>query len=283
MRGSSFTLCLVEVVHVKLLIRILALVVLVCVAGGGLAAAVPGRTFREKELWFDHVRSGGVDVLLGTCAKAAKFVSRASKTGEAQQPGGKTLAANQQMVVQKPGSAVKPADRGGQGTSGELHIVVGDEKAQAIEREVFRLLNEARKAVGSPPVEWFEPIAKMAREKSLDVFEAREMTHFSRRLGDCTDMYDRAGLRYSAADEVGVLDPECKTSVKEIAAGMIRSWLASPPHRKVILDKEFKMAGVGVAWSTAPVPVDAKVGIKSLGIVDTYAVGFILFITLAGE
>lgn len=265
----------------KLLVRILLLGVLVCMLGGGLAAAVPGRTFREKGLWLDQVRSGGVDVLLGTRAKAAKSVRPVSKTGKAEQPGGKKPAVNQQVVVQEPGSAARPVDGGEQGSSGEPRIVIGDEKARAIEQEVFKLLNEARKAAGVPPVEWFEPVAKMAREKSLDVFEAKEMTHFSKKLGDCADMYDRAGLRYTAEDEVGVLVPKPIMNVKELAESMIRSGMMSPPHRKTMLGKQFKMAGVGVAWSTSPVPVDAKVGIRSLGIVDTYAVGFILFITLA--
>jgi uncharacterized protein YkwD len=268
------------VVCVRLLVRTLVLLVVLCVAGGGLVAAVPGQTFREKGLWLNRVRAGGAGVVLGVQARATKSVRPADKTGKAGQPAGTKPVAKERVAVRESGSTVKLAGGGTQGTR-EFRVITGDEKARAIEREVFELLNEARKAAGVPPVEWFEPVAEMAREKSRDVFEAGELTHFSRKLGDCTDMYDRAGLRYSAADEVGVLDPERKTDLKEIAKGMIRFWLASPPHRKTILGKEFKMAGVGVAWSPSPLPVEPKVGIKSLGVIDTYAVGFILFITLA--
>lgn len=266
----------------RLLAKILVLLVVICATGGGLAAAVPGRTLGEKRLWLGQVKSGGNDAFLGVCVKATGSARFAGGTGETQQLKS-TTPANQKVVVQKAGPEANSVERGGQGSGGQPRIITGDEKARAIEQEVFRLLNETRKAVGVAPVVWFEPVAEMAREKSRDAFETGELMHFSKRLGFCTDMYDRAGLRYTAGDEVGVLDPERKANVKEIAQRMIQSWLTSPPHQKTILGKEFKMAGVGVAWSTGPVPVGAKVGIKSLEKVDTYTVAFILFITLADE
>ncbi|MFZ5768612.1 MAG: CAP domain-containing protein [Bacillota bacterium] len=267
----------------RLLTKILVLLVVVCVTGGGVAAAVPGRTFGEKRLWLGQVKSGGNDAFLGLRVKPAGSARFTGGTGKTQQLKSTKTPASQKVVVQEADREVKAVERDGQGTGGKPRIITGDEKARAIEQEVFRLLNEVRKAAGVPPVVWFEPVAEMAREKSRDAFETGELMHFSKRLGFCTDMYNRAGLRYTAANEVGVLDPERKVSVKEIAQRMMQSWLTSPPHRKTILGKEFKMAGVGVAWSTSPVPVGAKVGIKSLEKVDTYTLAFILFITLADE
>jgi len=263
---------------VRLVVKALVLLVVLCVVGGGLAAAVPGYTIREKGLWLDRVRTGGTDVFLGVGQGARKPARSTGKTGKVEQASGKKLVPNRQVANKETSATVKPV---GKNTRGATGIITGDKRAQAIEQEVFKLLNETRRAAGVPPVEWFEPIAKMAREKSRDAFETGELTHFSKRLGDCTDMYDRAGLRYVAADEVACDELEQVVNVKEVAQGMIRSWLTSPPHRKTILNKELKMAGVGVAWSESPVPIEAKVGIKSLGVADTYAVCFILFITLA--
>lgn len=257
--------------------RLLAIVVFVCVAGGGLAVAVPGRTFADKHAWLGRVRELGIYSALGEPGKTGKacIASKTSSTGTKQKKAqAKTLTA---------GSGAK----GDGNAPAELRVVTGDRKAKQIEQAVLKVINETRAANGVPAVDWFEPVAEMARLKAREVLETGEFCHESKRYGYCTDMYDRAGLRYSAGDEISAGSDSMGSDIEALAKRLVRCWLNSPGHRRVLLGKQYKQVGVGVSYTNQPVEVTTKdVGGTAFGfsftrpqVVEVDA----LFITLAPE
>lgn len=257
--------------------KLLATLVFVCVAGGGLAAAVPGGTFADKHAWLGRIREVGIYSVISEPGKAGK-ASIPAKTSSA--------GTGQKKVVTQMLATQSGAKRNGN-ASAELRVVTDDRKAKEIERAVFKVINETRAANGVPAVDWFEPVAKMARLKAREVLETGEFSHISKKYGFCTDMYNRAGLKYVAGDEISAGSDTMAPDIDALAKRLVHWWLNSPGHRRVLLGKEFKQVGVGVAYANRPVEVTTKdVGGTAFGfsftrpqVVEVDA----LFITLAPE
>lgn len=231
----------------RILGRLITLLVFLFVAGGGLAAAVPGRTFADKCAWLERAREAGVYSVIGQPAKAVK-ASAAVKAS-------RTEAAGKTIQVQTP--AEEPEAKGNGSAPDELRVVSGDGKAKEIEQAVFKAINEARKANGVSAVEWFEPVAEMARLKAREVLETGEFSHISKKYGFCTDMYDRAGLHYTAGQEISRGASDIPSDLDVLAKELVDGWLNTPEkaHRSVLLGREYKQVGVGVAYANRPVRV----------------------------
>lgn len=257
--------------------KLLATLVFVCVAGGSLAAAVPGSTVAGKHAWLGRIREAGIWSLIGEPGKAGKVSAPAGTTG--------ARTGQKKLVTQT--LAAQSGAKGSGNAPAELRVVTGDRKAREIERAVFRAINEIRAANGAPAVQWFEPVAEMARLKAREVLETGEFSHISKKYGFCTDMYNRAGLKYTAGDEISAGSDTMAPDIDTLAKRLVHWWLNSPGHRRVLLGKEFKQVGVGVAYTNQPVEVTTKdVGGTAFGfsftrpqVVEVDA----LFITLAAE
>lgn len=262
---------------VRILGRLIALLMFLFVVGGGLAAAVPGRTLADKCAWLERVREAGVYSVIGQTAKAGK-ASPVLKTGSVGLSG-------ERVQVQTPAEEPDAKEKGS--VPAELRVVGDDRKAREIEQAVFRAINETRAANGVAAVEWFEPVAEMARLRAREVLETGEFCHVSRKYGSCTDMYNRAGLKYSDGADISAGSDSLAPDIESLAKRLVNSWLTSPGHRPVLLGRKFKQVGVGAAYTDRPVEVTARdAGGTAFGFSFTVPQAVevqALFITLASE
>jgi uncharacterized protein YkwD len=136
-----------------------------------------------------------------------------------------------------------------------------------LERRLFDLVNEQRAAQGLGPLEWHDAFANLALAHSKDMAERGYFDHVSPEGDDVNARGSRAGLDcrrggrtgigenlaltplYSAStkrDDGSVIRYEWRT-LDEVAAVTMASWMASPGHRKNILDPGYAGHGIGVA------------------------------------
>ena len=127
--------------------------------------------------------------------------------------------------------------------------VTGSSSKDAFEAEVLRLTNKARsrsrmcggtwkKAVG--PVRWSSTLAASANAHSADMATRNYFSHYSPSGRSPFQRMRAAGYNYRAAGE-------------NIAAGrslsapeaVVKAWLRSPGHCKVIMNGKYKELGVG--------------------------------------
>jgi uncharacterized protein YkwD len=135
------------------------------------------------------------------------------------------------------------------GVVGSVRMVSGSSDKDVFEAEVLRLTNEARshsrkcggtwkKAVG--PVRWSPTLANSANAHSADMATKDYFSHYSKSGKSPFQRMRAAGYRYRAAGE-------------NIAAGrslaspeaVVKAWLKSPGHCKVIMNGKYKELGVG--------------------------------------
>jgi uncharacterized YkwD family protein len=106
------------------------------------------------------------------------------------------------------------------------------------ELEVTALVNAERTKAGLKPLKYSEPLAKVARVKSADMYENSYFGHVSPTFGTPFDMLDKHRIPYQFAGE-------------NIAKGhhtpeeVVQSWMNSEGHRKNILNANYNQMGVG--------------------------------------
>lgn len=136
------------------------------------------------------------------------------------------------------------------GASGSAALV---ERRGALEASIVRELNRVRSASGLQPLRVQPGLRTAARGHSRAMLrhgffghESRDGTSFSVRI---RRHYSTQGWESWAVGETllasqgGAID----------AAAAVESWLASPPHRKVIMSPTWRDAGIGVFFtSSAP-------------------------------
>ena len=107
-----------------------------------------------------------------------------------------------------------------------------------IEREVFRLMNNARREAHLPPLAWDAKVANVARAHSADMARRDYVGHIA---PDGTRPEQR--VRAASLPDTIVRENVARAySAAEIHGGL----MASPGHRAVILDTHVTHAGVGV-------------------------------------
>jgi uncharacterized protein YkwD len=111
------------------------------------------------------------------------------------------------------------------------------------ERELFDLVNGARKQQGLPPLVSDRRLAAIARAHSREMASTGQVAHVSPRTGSAEDRLARAGLSPSlAAENVGRA---------ATAAQAHRGFMGSPGHRGNVLDRQVTAVGIGVAEGPA--------------------------------
>ncbi|WP_018132336.1 CAP domain-containing protein [Effusibacillus pohliae] len=116
-----------------------------------------------------------------------------------------------------------------------------DPKVKSFEQRVIQLTNQARTAQGLKPLRSNWELSRMARHKSEDMRDRGYFSHQSPTYGSPFDMMRAYGIPYRAAGE-------------NIAAGqptpeeVVKAWLASPGHRRNIMNPAYTEIGCGVAF-----------------------------------
>ncbi len=116
-------------------------------------------------------------------------------------------------------------------------------RLSALESRLFELTNGERRKFGLPPLRLSPELAAAARRHSSDMAGRNVLSHNSSTGGLLQDRLTEAGIYYAAAGE-----NIANTSIPE-AELINRSFLASPEHRKNILDPEYDTIGIGAVQS----------------------------------
>lgn len=129
-----------------------------------------------------------------------------------------------------------PPSTGGGTAQAPLPMVVD----AAREKRVVKLVNKRRAAAGCPRVRSNASLRQAARTHSVGMAQYRSMTHFlpgEAGLGQRISYAGYAGWQRVAENIAsGYVGPR----------GVMRAWMASPGHRRNILDCRFREIGVGV-------------------------------------
>lgn len=109
------------------------------------------------------------------------------------------------------------------------------------EESLAQAINRARVANGVPPLRVGPRLQRAARSHSRTMARTGSFAH-----GNWYRRLRRHGVKASFVGETiawGV-------GSSGTAAGIVASWLASPPHRATMLDRGFRRVGVGIAVGT---------------------------------
>lgn len=132
---------------------------------------------------------------------------------------------------------------------------------------IHGLINRERQKMRLKPLPWDEGLHRVARDYSRDMAERRFFSHTDPDGGTFADRYRdngiactvrtgnvishggeniaQAGLCKSAYTKAGKTSYTWHTE-KEIAAVVVKNWMASRGHRKNILSPQFRKQGIGV-------------------------------------
>jgi uncharacterized protein YkwD len=114
----------------------------------------------------------------------------------------------------------------------------GQAAVSSQEQNLLRSINQARARQGAPPLRIASALQRAARSHSRTMLRTGNFTH-----GDWYRRLRRDGANSQKLGETiawGV-------GSEGTASAIVRTWLASPPHRSTLLDRGFRYVGVGVA------------------------------------
>jgi uncharacterized protein YkwD len=133
-------------------------------------------------------------------------------------------------------------------------IAASDAPAATIGRSIRCLVNQQRAQHGLAALRASRQLRIAAEGHGTDMVTHRFFAHVSPLAGAITNRARRAGYIDPADDyELGE-DIAWGEGPLSTPAAIVTAWMNSPPHRAVILDRDFQDVGVGV---TAGVPVEA--------------------------
>jgi uncharacterized protein YkwD len=130
-------------------------------------------------------------------------------------------------------------------------VVVASADQDQFEAEVLRLTNEARshsrkcggrKFKAARALRWSPVLASSADEHSTDMATRDYFSHYAPNGNSPFDRMRAAGYRYRAAGE----NIAAGRSLADPAA-VVRAWLNSPGHCKVLMNPRYRELGVGRA------------------------------------
>jgi uncharacterized protein YkwD len=109
------------------------------------------------------------------------------------------------------------------------------------ERSVFKLLNDVRRAHNLPPLAFSAALRAAAREHSSDMLARQYFEHDSP-----DEAFDARNRRHLKSNMVGE-NIAWGTGSYATPAGIVKLWMNSPGHRRIILMRSLKRVGLGVA------------------------------------
>jgi len=134
--------------------------------------------------------------------------------------------------------------------------LVGSPRRDAVEARVLTLTNRARARARTcggvrmgraRPLVWNRTLARVAHEHSRDMAVHGYFSHTGRDGSSPADRMERAGYRFRAAGE----NIAAGVSLAS-AASVVRAWLASPAHCRVLMSPAVRELGVGRVVGAGP-------------------------------
>jgi uncharacterized protein YkwD len=126
---------------------------------------------------------------------------------------------------------------------------IGTAPPAVVERAVLCLVNGERAAAGLAPVERAGALELAAQRHASDMVARRYFAHVSPSGGTLDKRARRAGYLtrscWALGEDLGWALPGVSS-----AAAVVDAWMASPKHRAVILDRDFRDAGIGLVTRT---------------------------------
>jgi uncharacterized protein YkwD len=111
----------------------------------------------------------------------------------------------------------------------------------SLARQVVNGINKQRRAHGLQPLRLATPLGRVAGSHSRFMARVGRLQHESADGTSATTRIRRA-MRVRRAGEA--------IAYASDARAIVRSWMASPPHRKLILSRSYRVIGVGVVRGT---------------------------------
>jgi uncharacterized protein YkwD len=109
--------------------------------------------------------------------------------------------------------------------------------SSSLGRQVVRGINAQRHAHGLPPLRLAGALGKVAGSHSRFMARVGHLQHESADGTSATTRIRRA-MRVRRAGEAIAFGSD--------ARAVVRAWMASPPHRKLIMSSSYRVIGVGV-------------------------------------
>jgi uncharacterized protein YkwD len=113
--------------------------------------------------------------------------------------------------------------------------------ANRVEKRIVLLVNRERAKHGEPPVRLNSHLVDAARFHSAEMLRYDYFDHGSVHPARAWDARVRSYLRRSVVGEVLAWGLGSYAA----PARTVRMWMQSPPHRAVILDRRFRVVGIG--------------------------------------
>ncbi|MCA9459507.1 MAG: CAP domain-containing protein [Nanoarchaeota archaeon] len=139
-----------------------------------------------------------------------------------------------------------------------------DKETYSIELAVFSQINEIRRDRDFNELEWDPMLAKLARGHSFDMVENKYLNHtnlhgdgpnerakligLKTRIETETKIYDGIGENIGFMPKGIVQDVGVLITNEDVAFAMVLQWMLSEPHKKNILDDDYRFTGVGVVY-----------------------------------
>jgi uncharacterized protein YkwD len=112
------------------------------------------------------------------------------------------------------------------------------------ERTAFKLLNDIRRKHDLPPFTFSSALRAAAREHSADMLARQYFEHDAP-----GESFDRRIRRHVNSTLVGE-NIAWGTGAYGSPEGLVKLWMNSPTHRRIILTRSLKRVGLGVAIGT---------------------------------
>jgi uncharacterized protein YkwD len=113
--------------------------------------------------------------------------------------------------------------------------------SSSLGRQVVRGINAQRHAHGLPPLRLAGALGKVAGSHSRFMARLGRLQHESADGTSATTRIRRAMAVRRAGEAIAFAAD---------ARAIVRSWMASPPHRKLIMSRSYRVIGVGVVRGT---------------------------------
>ncbi len=148
-----------------------------------------------------------------------------------------------------PAGMAAPAGAPAGGQVSQVRMVTGSAAQDGFEAEVLRLTNQARahaRKCGSTrkkavrPVRWSATLARSANEHSADMATRNYFSHYDKAGRSPFQRMRSVGYNYRAAGENIAAGRSLAT-----AQAVVRAWLKSPAHCKVIMNGKYRELGIG--------------------------------------
>lgn len=115
------------------------------------------------------------------------------------------------------------------------------DKSSSLERAVARSVNSVRASRRLPRVRYHPRLARAASVHSSEQLRSGRPSHYS---ADGTP-FDQRLRRYSSARKLGETVAWLAPGQRVRARTIVRMWLASPSHRRVLMDRRLRRIGIG--------------------------------------